>query len=137
MITRQTRKFFFFLEHTNCRIIFFRLEKTNKQIYYLSLFVVLFCEAVSDVRKQGNNEAKYNWSKKNRDQLAYVSGDSQYHKLKSIVYFKNNMNSRRFFHTSKHFQMLLLIFHFFITWGKLHIVEQQNPNISIQLIKTT
>ena len=95
------RKLIFFLEYTNCRIFFLGLEKIKTR--YIYFFCVFFCKTVSDVRKQGNNEAKYNWSKKNRDQLAYVSGDSQYHKLKSIVYFKNNMNSRRFFHTSKHF----------------------------------
>ena len=59
----QTKELIFFLEYTKSIIDFFELEKQKPDIlllFFLLCFVVvfLFCEAVTDVRKQGNNEGK-------------------------------------------------------------------------------
>ena len=140
MIARQTRGLIFLLEHTNCGIIFFALEKTNKKCtFYFILFfffvLILFC-----VSRETTKQNKI-CQKKIRDKFFFsiqhmfqsiLSKKNQVHNFYKQKYeFEHHGQMLTFnifklttfltitilnsYHSYvKHFQMLLIISHFFI-----------------------
>ena len=93
----------FFLEHTNCRIIFFALEKTNKKCtFYFILFfffvLILFC-----VSRETTKQNKI-CQKKIRDKFFF----SIQHMFQSILSKKNQVHNfyKQKYEFEHHGQML-------------------------------
>ena len=86
--------------------------------------MILFCEAVSDVRQQEATEQNKICPKTIRDgqkqffQLITSAYVVQKKRIESIIFLKNNMNSNVFFHTSTHFLSAIIYFPFFYHFGR-------------------